>query len=126
MVQITPASAEEAKLIQFDIVGVGEFQLPVLGQPGVPFGVTSAFGVFENARKGGTEQQKLSAWSLMIQTLSDSYPAAVRVLSRLDSEDVATVFLEWGKQSKDFDPKASSSPASSTGTGQPSDTTSAN
>ncbi|MET0716412.1 MAG: hypothetical protein ABWY57_16015 [Mycetocola sp.] len=125
MPTFTP-KASEVPLIQFNIVGVGEFQLPVLGQPGVPFGVTSAFGVFESSRKGGSEQQKLGAWSLLIQTLSDSYPAAVRVLSRLDGDDVAEVFASWGKESADFDPKASSSPDSSSGTGQLSGSTSSN
>lgn len=124
MVQITPA-ADKAVLIHFDIVGVGEFQLPVLGQAGTPFGITSAFGVFENSRKGGNEQQKLAAWSMLIQTLTDSYPAAVRVLSRLDGEDVAAVFRSWGKESKEYDPKAPVSSSSSTGTEHPSGTTSA-
>lgn len=123
MVQITPA-ADKAALIQYDILGVGEFQLPVLGQPGTPFGITSAFGVFKSASDGGNEAQKLSAWSMLIQSLSDSYPSAVRVLSRLDGEDVAAVFASWGKESKEYDPKASPSSSSSTGTEQPSVTTS--
>jgi len=104
-VQITPASSVDVPLIEFNIVGVGEFQLPVLGQPGVPFGITSAFGIFENSR-GGNDSQKLAAWSQLIQTLSDSYPAAVRVLSRLDGEDIAAVFRSWGSESKSYDPKA--------------------
>lgn len=106
MVDIKPASTDSVPLIEFNIQGVGRFQLPVLGQPGVPFGITSAFGVFESAREGGTDQQKLAAWSLMIQTLADTYPAAVRVLSRLDGDDVGAVFTAWGKESKDYDPKA--------------------
>lgn len=104
-VDITPASTDSAPLIEFNIVGVGKFQLPVLGQPGVPFGVTSAFGVFQNA-KDGNDEQKLAAWSQMIQTLSDTYPAAVRVMSRLDSEDIGKVFTAWGEQSGAYDPKA--------------------
>lgn len=106
MVNITPTSTGAAPLIEFNIAGVGSFHLPVLGQPGVPFGITSAFGVFESSRNGGTDQQKLAAWSLMIQTLSDTFPAAVRVLSRLDGDDIANVFATWGKESKDYDPKA--------------------
>lgn len=106
MVNIKPTSTDAMPLIEFNIEGVGSFQLPVLGQPGVPFGITSAFGVFENTRKGGTDQQKLGAWSLMIQTLADTFPAAVRVLSRLDGDDVAAVFTAWGKESADYDPKA--------------------
>lgn len=106
MVNIKPASTDELPLIEFNIEGVGKFHLPVLGQPGVPFGITSAFGVFESSRDGGTDQQKLAAWSLMIQTLSDTFPGAVRVLSRLDGDDVAAVFTAWGKESKDYSPKA--------------------
>jgi hypothetical protein len=105
MVQITPTSSVEAPLIEFDIVGVGKFQLPVLGQPGVPFGITSAFGLFMHARDGADEQ-KLASWSQMISTLTDSYPAAVRVLSRLDGDDIAHVFKSWGEESKNYDPKA--------------------
>lgn len=106
MVNITPSSTDDAPLIQFNIEGIGAFQLPVLGQPGVPFGITNAFGVFESARNGGNDQQKIAAWSFMVQTLADTYPAAVRVLSRLDGDDVAAVFTAWGKESKDYDPKA--------------------
>lgn len=105
MVQITPASTDEVKLIEFDIVGVGKFQLPVLGQPGVPFGITSAFGQFMNA-KDGSDDQKLASWTQLIRTLSDTYPAAVRVLSRLDGDDVGQVFSSWGEESKNYDPKA--------------------
>lgn len=104
-VQITPASADEVPLIEFDIVGVGKFQLPVLGQPGVPFGITSAFGLFMHGIDGG-DAAKLAAWSQMTGTLADTYPAAVRVMSRLDGDDIKEVFKQWGAKSKDYDPKA--------------------
>lgn len=106
MVQITPSTeATPAPLIEFDIVGVGKFHLPVLGQPGVPFGITSAFGLFMHSKSGGDEQ-KLAAWSQLIATLSDTFPAAVRVMSRLDGDDIESVFKAWGEQSKGYDPKA--------------------
>lgn len=105
MVNIKPSTPVDAPLIEFNIEGVGKFQLPVLGQPGVPFGITNAFGVFQSAQDGGNDQQKLAAWSLMIQTLADTFPAAVRVLSRLDGDDVAQVFTAWGNESKAYDPK---------------------
>lgn len=105
MVQFTPKSDADVPLIEFDIVGVGKFQLPVLGQPGVPFGITSAFGLFQHS-KGGDDGQKLAAWSQLIATLSDSYPSAVRVMSKLDGDDIADIFTAWGKESKDYDPKA--------------------
>lgn len=105
MVQITPKSNADAPLIEFDIVGVGQFQLPVLGVPGVPFGITSAFGLFQHS-KNGDDSQKLAAWAQMVATLSDSYPAAVRIMSKLDGDDIAAVFTAWGEQSRDYDPKA--------------------
>ncbi|MET0886247.1 MAG: hypothetical protein ABWX92_07325 [Mycetocola sp.] len=105
MVQITPVSETGAPLIEFDIVGVGKFHLPVLGQPGTPFGVTSAFGLFQNAKNGG-DAAKLAAWSQLISTLSDTFPDAVRVMSRLDSADIMAVFTAWGSESKGYDPKA--------------------
>jgi|GEM_PF-2286556 len=123
-VNIKPKSSEGAPLIQFNIEGVGEFQLPVLGQPGVPFGVTSAFGQFMNAKEG-SDDQKLASWTQLIRTLADTYPAAVRVLSRLDGDDVGAVFSAWGEESEGYDPKASSSLPSSTGMGEPSASTSA-
>lgn len=113
MVDIKPSTAHDMPLIEFNIEGIGKFQLPVLGQPGVPFGITNAFGVFESARGGGNDQQKLAAWSLMTQTLADTFPAAVRILSRLDGDDVAAVFTAWGKESKDYKPGASEAAASS-------------
>lgn len=105
MVQITPTSDAEAPLIEFDLSPVGKFHLPVLGAPGVPFGITSAFGLFMHSKDGG-DAQKLAAWSQLTATLSDSYPAAVRVMSRLNSDDISAVFEAWGAQSKDYDPKA--------------------
>ncbi|MDF2045152.1 hypothetical protein P2P98_03180 [Microbacterium sp. Kw_RZR3] len=108
MVNIKPSSAAEAPLIEFNIEGFGKFNLPVLGQPGVPFGITNAFGVFQSAQDGGNDQQKLAAWSLMTQTLADTYPSAVRILSRLDGDDVAAVFTAWGNESKKYVPGASS------------------
>jgi hypothetical protein len=101
-IDITPAETVAAP-IEFNIVGVGKFDLPVLGQKGTPFGITSAFGVFQDAQ---SDEQKLSAWAMLVQALSDSYPQAVRVLARLDGEDVARVFTAWGEKSKEYDPKA--------------------
>ncbi len=105
MIDITPG-ASRAKTIEFNIVGIGKFELPVLGQAGTPFGITSAFGVFQDASAGGNDAQKLAAWSQLIQSLTDSYPQAVRVMSRLDSDDVAAVFAQWGAKSSEYDPKA--------------------
>lgn len=70
----------------------------------MPFGITNAFGLFENAQNG-SDDQKMSAWALLIQTLADQYPQAVRVLSRLDKDTVQDVFTKWGSASKEYDPK---------------------
>lgn len=100
-VQITPTAVAEAPLITFNIVGIGKFDLPVLGSPGVPFGITSAFGQFESSRRTGTSQQKLTAWTRLIDTLADTYPDAVRVIARLGGDDIAEIFKQWGKKSRE-------------------------
>ena len=100
-VQITPSAPLKIDLITFNIVGVGKFELPVLGTPGVPFGITSAFGQFESSRRTGTAQQKMTAWTRLIDTLADTYPDAVRVIARLGGDDIAEIFKQWGKKSRE-------------------------
>ncbi len=108
----------EADLIEFNVVGVGKFQLPVLGEHGVPFGITNAFGLFEQAQDTGDDRQKVAAWSYLIDTLRQFYPAAVRTLSGLGQTDVAAIFTRWGELSKGYNPKADPSQLSSAGTEQ--------
>lgn len=105
-VDITPTTPHETPLIEFNIVGVGRFELPVLGQKGVPFGITSAFGQFESSRRNGTAQQKMTAWTRLIDTLSDVYPDAVRVIAKLGGDDIAEIFKQWGKKSREYSPAA--------------------
>ena len=100
-VQITPSAPVSVELITFNIIGVGKFDLPVLGTPGVPFGITSAFGQFESSRRTGTAQQKMTAWTRLIDTLADTYPDAVRVIARLGGDDIAEIFKQWGKKSRE-------------------------
>ncbi|TXK17407.1 hypothetical protein [Homoserinibacter sp. GY 40078] len=110
-VDITPgASPESAPTIEFNIVGYGKFELPVLGQPGVPLGITTAFGIFQDAENGNNDSQKLAAWSHLIQSLVDSFPKASRILARLDGPTVAQVFRRWGEKSNEYDPSLVSSP----------------
>lgn len=101
-VQITPSTSEATPPIVFNVVGIGKFELPVLGTPGVPFGITSAFGQFESSRRTGTAQQKMVAWTRLVDTLADTYPDAVRVISRLGGDDIAEIFKQWGKKSRDY------------------------
>lgn len=88
------------------------FQLPVLGDDGVPMGIMSAFAIFWDKFQQGrslTEQEVASAWSFFIQTLADSYPDATRQLARLDKTQLGDVLKHWVQKSEEiagFDPKA--------------------
>ena len=85
------------------------FQLPVLGAPGVPMGITSAFGIFYDKFNSGrplTEAEVASSWTFFIQTLADSYPDATRQLARLDEGQLKSVIEHWVTESADYDPKA--------------------
>lgn len=108
------SNADTVKMIDFGRDGKTLFQLPVLGQKGVPMGIMSAFGIFWDKIQSGrkmTENETASAWSFFIQTLADSYPDATRHIARLDEDNLQLVMTEWLRQSADvtgFDPKAQS------------------
>lgn len=107
-------NAEAIKMIDFGRGGKVLFQLPVLGQKGVPMGIMSAFGIFWDKLQAGrkmTDSETASSWSFFIQTLADSYPDATRQIARLDEENLQLVMTEWLRQSQEatgFDPKAQS------------------
>jgi len=85
------------------------FELPVLGRPGVPTGLMSAFSIFYDLIKGGggmTDTKIAQAWSYFINTLADLYPEATRQLARLDEEQLKAVIAHWVASSEGFDPKA--------------------
>ncbi len=102
----------ETRFIDFGRNGKVQFQLPVLGDDGVPMGIMSAFGIFWDKFQQGrslTEQEVASAWSFFIQTLADSYPDATRKLARLDKNQLGDVLKHWVQKSEEiasFDPKA--------------------
>ena len=104
-------STDTAKMIDFGRDGKVLFQLPVLGGPGVPMGITSAFSLFYDKFKSGraiTELETSSSWNLLIQTLADSYPDATRQLARLDESNLKHVITHWVTTSSElggFDPK---------------------
>ena len=104
-------SKTETRFIDFGNNGKVLFQLPVLGDEGVPMGIMSAFGIFWDKYQAGrslTEQEVASSWSFFIQTLADSYPDATRQLARLDRNQFKDVLEHWVKQSEEiagFDPK---------------------
>lgn len=105
------STTTETQMIDFGMKGKVLFQLPVLGQKGVPVGVMSAFAIFYDKVQSGrkmTEQEVSSAWGYFIQTLADSYPDATRQLSRLDEEQLKSVIAHWVQKSGEiggFDPK---------------------
>lgn len=105
-------STTELEMIDFGSNGKVLFQLPVLGQPGVPMGIVSAFGIFFDKYSQGrtlTEPEVASSWSFFIQTLADSFPDATRHLARLEEDQFGAVIKHWVQASKDstgFDPKA--------------------
>lgn len=105
-------NTETIKMIDFGRSGKVLFQLPVLGQKGVPMGIMSAFGIFWDKLQAGrkmTDSETASSWSFFIQTLADSYPDATRQIARLDEENLQLVMTEWLQQSQEatgFDPKA--------------------
>lgn len=103
----------ELKMIEFGTTKDGKrkvmFRLPVLGQPGVPMGLTSAFAIFYDKVLSGramTDQEVAQSWSYFIQTLADSYPDATRQMARLDEVQLKAVIEHWVKESDDYDPKA--------------------
>ncbi|MEZ5110924.1 MAG: hypothetical protein R2732_05415 [Microbacteriaceae bacterium] len=105
------STTTETPMIDFGMNGKVLFQLPVLGQKGVPVGVMSAFAIFYDKVQSGrrmTEQEVSSAWGYFIQTLADSYPDATRQLSRLDEDQLKAVIAHWVQKSGEiggFDPK---------------------
>lgn len=104
-------STAETRFIDFGSNGKVLFQLPVLGDDGVPMGIMSAFGIFWDKFQQGrslTEQEVASAWSFFIQTMADSYPDATRQLAKLGQAQFKDVLEHWVKKSEEiagFDPK---------------------
>lgn len=88
------------------------FQLPVLGDDGVPMGIMSAFGIFwskfQDARDL-TEAEVARAWSYFIDVLGATYPDATIQLARLDRENFKHVIEHWVTESEKiagYNPKA--------------------
>lgn len=105
-------SPTELEMIDFGTKGKVLFQLPVLGQQGIPMGIVSSFGIFYDKFGNGrklTEPEVASAWSFFIETLRDSFPDATRQLARLEQDQFGDVIKHWVQASQDktgFDPKA--------------------
>ena len=96
------ANTDDVKMIDFGRDGRVLFQLPVLGQKGVPMGIMSAFGIFWDKVQSGramTEAETASAWSFFIQVLADSYPDATRKIATLDEDNLRLVMTEWLRKS---------------------------
>lgn len=105
----------DVPMIDFGRDGAVLFRLPVLGAPGVPMGITSAFSLFWDKFQSGrtlTEREVSSTWNYFIQTLADAYPDATRQIAMLDEENLKHVITHWVKESGEqggFDPKVPSS-----------------
>lgn len=107
-------NADTVEMIDFGREGRVLFQLPVLGQKGVPMGVMSAFAIFWDKIQSGrkmSESETASSWSFFIQTLADAFPDATRQIAGLDEENLRLVMTEWLRQSAEvtgYDPKGRS------------------
>lgn len=105
-------SQKETRFIDFGRNGKVLFQLPVLGDEGVPMGLMSAFGVFWTKFKDGralTEEEVGRAWSFFIEVLGANYPDATIQLSRLDSEQFGDAIKHWVQKSQEitgYDPNS--------------------
>jgi hypothetical protein len=113
MFELETATAADLKMIEFGTTVRDTrkvlFELPVLGQPGLPMALTSAFTIFYDrfsSSRAFTEGEVAQAWTYFIQTLADLYPDATRQLGRLDETQLSSVIEHWVKESSNFDPKA--------------------
>ncbi len=105
-------SNNEVRFIDFG-TGGGKvlFQLPVLGDDGVPMGIMSAFGIFWDKFQSGrslSEAEVARAWSFFVEVLGATYPDATLQLSRLDQAQFSDVMKHWVAKSAEvsgFDPK---------------------
>ena len=104
VVNITPANGD-VKMIHFNITGIGKFDLPVLGHKNTPYGISSAFSIWQSIDKNN-KAQVASAWGHLSAALANMYPEAVMVLAHLDEDTVGHVFEAWHDQSRGYDPKA--------------------
>lgn len=101
----------EIRFIDFGRDGKVLFQLPVLGDDGVPMGIMSAFSMFWNKFQDArdlSEQEVARAWSYFIDVLGATYPDASIGLARLDQAQFGDAIKHWVGQSSEiagFDPK---------------------
>ena len=88
------------------------FQLPVLGDDGVPMGIMSAFGIFWSKFQDSrdlSEQEVACSWSFFIDVLGVTYPDATIQLAKLDRRNFQHVIEHWVSESSriaGFNPKA--------------------
>lgn len=104
--------SSETRMIDFGSDGKVLFQLPVLGDPGVPAGITFAFGLFWDKlqnRNKMTDKAVMSAWSYFIDVMSATYHDATIELGSLDEKQLKQVIEHWVQESSKiggYDPKA--------------------
>lgn len=110
MIELTDNTGE-VRFVDFGRDGKVLFQLPVLGDDGVPMGIMSAFSIFWNKFQDArdlSEQEVARAWSFFIEVLGVTYPDATIQLAKLDSQNFQHVITHWVKESgkiAGFNPK---------------------
>lgn len=97
----------EIQMIKFGQGGKVWFELPVLGQKGLPVGLMTAFAMLYDKVQNGsfTEASTASAWTYFIDVIRSNYPDAIIPLSKLDEAQLKQVITHWVQQSPGFDPK---------------------
>lgn len=110
-IELLDVESPELKMIQFGSNGKVLFELPALGQKGVPLAISTSFLMFKRLfdRKGMDNAEAVNAWVYFIESLAASYPVAARWLgANADSDQLTHVLKHWVGRSEEvagFDPK---------------------
>ena len=101
----------EVRMIDFGDGKRTLFQLPVLGDDGVPMMLNATVALMVEAFEGGAPSNSKVAdlWGTFINVLGANYPKAIEHISQMDTEQFKYVLDHWFSASKSmsgFDPKA--------------------
>lgn len=104
-------NTNEIRYIDFGRNGKVLFKLPVLGDPGVPMLLNTSVALLMEAFKDGrpTDAKIASIWAMFIDSIRNSYPAALEHLGGMDLDQLKHVVEHWFKESAEltgFSPKA--------------------
>ncbi|MBL5974796.1 MAG: hypothetical protein D3X82_13805 [Candidatus Leucobacter sulfamidivorax] len=106
-----PEPSSEIRLIDFGSNGKVLFQLPVLGDPGVPMLLNTSVALMMEAFKQGrpTDAKIASIWAMFIDAIGNSYPNALQHLGGMDLDQLKHVVTHWFTESQKltgYSPKA--------------------